>query len=331
MSILRFVSRTTILLSGLVALYVSASQANAQMMTLTSGAVSAGYKLTTFATGFPNQSNIGPLGVTFPSTGGVLVSEFSGNVRRFAFDVDGQTASSAINVTNYGSGNAPRGFVSVGGKNYLAMQGGGTILQINDDTSLNHVVASGLNGPLGLVTNPLTGHLFASLNGSGKIVDVNPLTGATTDVITGLSDVDGISLSSDGTVVYAAVRGNGRLQGYNVASHSLVFDTSVPFLDGTAVGTGSLAGTIFANTTNGFLVQVDLTTGVKTTIGQNGYRGDFVSVDPNGTLLLTQTDRILRLTAPPGGGFGVPEPGSIALLTGMAVFGAKLLLRRRRK
>ncbi len=31
------------------------------------------------------------------------------------------------------------------------------------------------------------------------------------------------------------------------------------------------------------------------------------------------------------GGFGVPEPGSLALLTGTAVFGTSLMLRRRRK
>jgi hypothetical protein len=42
-----------------------------------------------------------------------------------------------------------------------------------------------------------------------------------------------------------------------------------------------------------------------------------VSPDPNGSLLLTQTDSVLRLNPPPGGGFGAgttPEPASLTLL-----------------
>ena len=326
----RSLSRVFLLLSGIAALCSSPFQAKAQL-TLTAGAVTAGFGLTTFATGFPTDGAVGPLGITFTASGGVLVADYPGNLRLFATDVDGQIASAAINVTNYGSHNA-LGLATTGGSHYMAQQSAGRILQVNPDTSFNHVVLGGLNGSVGLVTNPLNGHLLASINGSAKIIDLNPVTGVATDVITGLSDVDGISLSADGTVVYAAVRGNGRLQGYNLASHALVFDTPVPNLDGTVAGTGLLAGNIFANTTDGHLLEIDLTTGIQTLIATGGSRGDFVAADPNGTLLVTQTDRVLRLTAPSGGGFGnnVPEPGSMALMAGLSL-SASLFFARRRK
>ena len=326
----RSISRALPLLSATAALVTLASQVNAQM-SLTAGAVTAGFGLTTFATGFPTNGSVGPVGITFTASGGVLVADYAGHLRRFATDADGQTAASAINVTNYGN-TLPLGLATVGGNYYMAQQSAGQIIQVNEDTSLNHVLIGGLNGPVGLITNPKTGHLLSSINGAAKIVDINPATGVVTDVITGLSDVDGISLSSDGTIVYAAVRGNGHLQGYDIASHLLVFDASVPNLDGTAVGTGLLNGNIFANTTVGQLIEINLMTNAQTIIASGGSRGDFVTVDPNGTLLLTQTDRILRLTAPQGGGFGsTPEPGAITLLLAGGLTCGGLLLRRRRK
>src|SRR5436309_925804 len=51
-------------------------------LTLTAAGLAAGFGLTTFATGFPEQSGgVGPWGVVFPASGGVLVSDAVGNVR----------------------------------------------------------------------------------------------------------------------------------------------------------------------------------------------------------------------------------------------------------
>jgi hypothetical protein len=77
--------------------------------------------------------------------------------------------------------------------------------------------------------------------------------------------------------------------------------------DGIALGAGALAGNLFVNTNSGTLVDVNLATTTQTLIASGGSRGDFVTVDPNnGTLFVTQSDRLMRLTAPTGAGFAIP-------------------------
>lgn len=61
--------------------------------------------------------------------------------------------------------------------------------------------------------------------------------------------------------------------------------------EGIALGTCTLAGKAYVNTNGGTVVEVDLTTSALTVIPTGGSRGDFVTVDPNNSLLLTQTDR----------------------------------------
>ena len=109
------------------------------------------------------------------------------------------------------------------------------------------------------------------------------------------------------TVRLMAAAAANSVLGYDTTTGALVFNPgTVNSSDGTAVGTGALAGNIFANTNDGRLVEINLSTTAQTVIASGGSRGDFVKVDPsNGTLLLTQSDSILRLT---GGVFSVPHP-----------------------
>ena len=97
--------------------------------------------------------------------------------------------------------------------------------------------------------------------------------------------------------------------------------------DGAALGFGTLADLIFVNTNGGSLFQVNLSTKDIVELVSGGTRGDFVTPDPNGSLLFTQTSDIWRLTAPAGGCIGsacqVPEPTSLALMAlGVAGLGA---------
>src|SRR5579864_4851135 len=64
--------------------------------TLTPSAITAGFSLSQFADEFPTTGFCcGPLGIAFPTTGGVMVSDYPGNVRVFATDTDGQHAPAA--------------------------------------------------------------------------------------------------------------------------------------------------------------------------------------------------------------------------------------------
>ncbi len=157
----------------------------------------------------------------------------------------------------------------------------------------------------------------------------------------------GIAFASNGTVLVSDLNGNI----YNFAS-----DTDNRTVAGATVGAtyGSYdplgmtqsgnntylgfqssnvvdrVSNLYVNTNCGELVQINVATDVQTIIGTGGSRRNVVSVDPNnGTLLLDQTDTILRLTAPPGGGFGtVPEPSSLCLL-GIGVAGVTVHRWRR--
>src|SRR5207253_5028608 len=114
------------------------------------------------------------------------------------------------------------------------------------------------------------------------------------------------TISPDGSTLYAAVTGDQRLVGFDTHSGKQVFVSgSIPTLDGTALGFGSLAGFIFANTNLGEVWQVDLKNPAnQVLIASGGSGGDFVTIDPNdGTLLLTQSENIARLHPPAGASF----------------------------
>src|SRR5262245_12199199 len=130
-------------------------------LTLTPAGIAAGFGLSTFATGFPISSGLGPLGIAFPSSGGVLVTDGTGNVRLFAADTDGQDASSAAVGQNYGFLNA-LGLAAVGNNIYMTQFDNGALVQINSDGTLNQNILSGIGELAGIVANPTNGHLFVS-------------------------------------------------------------------------------------------------------------------------------------------------------------------------
>jgi hypothetical protein len=293
-------------------------------MVLTAAGTGLGFTLSTFADSFPTTGICcGPLGIAFPGSGGVLVSDYPGNMYLFPTDTDGQHAFNVTPVTGYGSNN-PTGLATLGGKVYMAEQAVGEVVQLNDNGTFNQNI-----DPLTLATgtagDEANGLLYVS-NVSTRIYAINPLTKSINLFESG--EFDGLTLDATNQILYA--EGSGQILGYRISDGALVFASGgVPDgPDGAAIGTGSLAGNIFVNTNGGTLYEINLTTKVQTLIASGGSRGDFVTVDPNGTLLLTQTDSILRLTPPNGGGFGnAPEPAS-ALLTMGGLSGLVLALRK---
>lgn len=267
-----------------------AGQAGAGMM-LTAQGNSAGFQLSTLASGFPNNGSAGPIGIGVSNSGTVIVGDIANTVTyRFATDTDNQTVAANAAIVN--SGGFPFAITRVGTQLYAFDSLNNRIVQLNDNGTLNRVVRTGITG-LGLTTNATNSHLlFASSSG---IVDIDPSNDALTTIENALTLFDGIS--TDGKVVYGSYNNSGII-GFDLTTHAQVFNVAVAFSDGTAIGGGSLAGNIFVNTNLGQLIEINLTTQAQTLIATGGSRGDFVFVDPNGSLLLTQTDSILRLTPP---------------------------------
>lgn len=308
--------RTLIAAFGLVLGLVGNASATA---VLTAAGAGLGFSLTTFLDQVPSTGFCcGPLGIVNTPGNNILVSNYPGELRSFS-DVDGHHWSDSTTLPNasYGSNNGV-GLASLSGKYYLTKQGSGQVVEVTATGVFVQNIVSIVNAT-GIVANPFNGMLYVSTG--SHIYTVDPV--AKTAIVFNNAPADGLTLSADGSELYAEA--GGHIYGYNIASGAQVFDSGAiaggP--DGTAFGAGALAGFLFVNTNgtgnNGELIQIDLSSLVQTVLVTGGSRGDFVNVDfNNGTLLFTQTDSILRLTAPEGGCFGnncntVPEPHSLSL------------------
>ncbi len=105
-------------------------------------------------------------------------------------------------------------------------------------------------------------------------------------------------------------------------------------------GTGVIAGGVFdgdiiVNSNNGTVGLINHLTGVETVIATGGARGDLVSPDTsNGTLLLSTTDTMYRLSCGPNCSIGsvgnVSEPATVGLMT-LGLAGVFVQRRRRRR
>ena len=296
-------------------------------MVLEIPAATAGFTLTTYVDGFsPTGYCCGPLGVTFTSAGTVMVAEHRGDVRVFSH-AGGQHAGDVAVAQNYGLYNGV-GLAALGNYVYLAEQSAGRIVRLNNDGTYSADIVN-VPAATGLVANPVTSLLYSSGYGYG-IYSIDPNATTPTANLFKPGTYDGLALDLSNGIMYAAA-GDNHVYGYSLSDASQVFDSGYfpEGPDGIALGTGALAGKLFLNTTSGTVHSVDIATNARTLIASGGSCGDFVAVAPNGTLLLTQTDQILRLTAPSGSGFesGTPEPGTVVLLfSGLAA----LAVNRRR-
>ena len=293
-------------------------------LTLTPAAVTAGYKLTSFASHFfygtPYWAGlgVGPLGIEFSGTR-VVITDDDGDVRSFP-DVDGQDASQTAVGQNYDYEGAV-GLAHLGGKFYMTNKTQQSVVQINADGTLNQVVVTGIAGATGIVGNPATGHLFVTTSGTPCIYDVDPDKKTSTLWLSGLPAPDGMALSSDNKILYVAMENaSGDIVGYDTTTKEVKWDynqrnpgTPIANPDGIVLGSGSLAGKLVVNTNLGKVYQIDTLTGAAVLLASGGSRGDFVSADPGGSELLTQTDSVLRLTPPPGSSFSTLAIKSLTL------------------
>lgn len=273
------------------------------VLTLTQAGINAGFVLSTFATDIGATNTVGPLGIAFPDSGGVLIDNYPGYVGRFASDTDGQSGARVSDLHFYGGANAAD-LAMVGANIYMTQQQLGRVVQINDDGTFEQVIATNLPAATGMVADPANGHLFVDDNlGGGQVVDIDPLMPSVRPFQnTGI--LDGLAITPDGRILFGANRNNGHIVGYDTVTAKKVFDSvnAIPGdPDGIALGTGAFVDHLYVNTNGGTLVDLDMATLTQTVIANQGSRGDFVTMDPNnGSLLVTQSTRIERLTFPPG-------------------------------
>src|SRR5690242_14132778 len=109
---------SAVLAIGVTTAFGFSAHADPTGMTLTA-AGTALFTLSTFADNFPTTGTCcGPLGIAFPTTGGVMVADYPGNVRVFATDTDGQQASAGVIGQNFGFHNGV-GLASLNGAIYM--------------------------------------------------------------------------------------------------------------------------------------------------------------------------------------------------------------------
>jgi len=331
------------LLIGLIIACGLAPTANADTATLvlTSAGQNLGFTLNTVVDGLGITSGCcGPLGNAVAPNGNIVI-DFSNATMNFVFpDANNQTAVNAISSTSFTD--FPPAFATSNGA--LWGSGGfsgpdaGKLVKLNNDGTINTVYSiQNLSISNGMWTNPVNGHLIAAGGGNLYDIDVSGASPTFRIIVTGVS-IDGVTVSPDGKTAYVAT--GGGIQGYDIATGNIVlaFQSVNGSADGMGVITSSnpaINGHIVVNTNGGTLVLIDPSSLSQVVIASGGTRGDYASADPNGSLLLTQSDELMRLSCGQGCSVGGPPPqGVVPEPTSLLLFGsglAALAEFRRRK
>ena len=302
-------------------------------LTLTPTGAADGFSLTEFATVDPGGTlNTGPYGVGVLPNGNVMVNNYSNDTRYIWPDVDGQTAASAL-AAIHPSGALDTAFARAGGQLYGAVFP--QFVQFNSDGSVNHVLTGVAQSPyFGMWGNPVNGHILAT-TGQGQLIDIDPTAhggaGSATVIASPGLVYDGVTVSPDGSTVYDVE--NYHVIGRNIASKAQVYDSGL--LDGGPDGLGvisspnaALNGKLVVNFNGnplvGFVALLDPATNTLTTIASGGTRGDYTAPDPtNGSIFLTYSDIVYRLSCGPKCAIGLtaPPPPAVTSVVSLSGYG----------
>lgn len=353
------------LLGGVLALLLASTPSHAALTLTDYAANTRHFTMSTFASGFPvGGVGAGPFGVAYRADGAVLVDHYNGSIYIFPNHDDNQVAGATL-TTNYGTGPSLRGFVQIYSNGvyhyYIARQTANDVIEVSPTTGVLIRTVATVSQPIGLVGYPPpplgpvsthSGHLFASTAG-GTIVEIDPTVAApgNTTTFANLGAVgDGIAFSPDGSILYVAKPSTNNILGYSVppsGAGTLAYTSPAvgSGIDGIAIGLGTLVGYLYTDHNDGTMWEIGLpggpTPGSLNKIADGGSRGDFIAIDPSvysggpsgfPSLLVTQSDRIMRLDPPGGGWFGPPtssttlQPAVVPAITTIGAIAVMLLL-----
>ena len=275
-----------------------------------------------------------PEGMVFLGNGQVLLSVNKVGIFTFTMPADLKTGCPATPPAATQLSNAHvRGMAMALDGNIYGNDNSGNIVQVYTNGAISLPLITGVGG-LGMALDPLTGHIFVTVNpgatgGTPKVVEVSGLPNNPVKKDYVVLDVggheakiaDGLAWSCDGKYLLVAdydttFSGQGnQVFRYARQTNTLSY---ISFPSGTApdgVAFGA-PGTVlskygYTNTNDGHVYQFDVTVPnpTPTAVAQNGQDGDFVAVDGQGNLLLTQPYLITALYWKQGhgsGGFVLP-------------------------
>ena len=195
--------------------------AGTSQLSLSTDAYNADFSLSTSITGFTPDTIVGPIGIVFPSTGGMLVADESGTLRLFNSDANGQTISAATQVgSSFGKGNT-EGLATLGSAVYMAEATQGEVVQVNANGTTQLIVS--IPSAVGIAADPRTGLLYVADEATGEIYKVNP-TAKTDTVLLNLNQVvKGLDVDTATNTLYVAEVNYG-VVGYDLSTGNQVFD-----------------------------------------------------------------------------------------------------------
>jgi sugar lactone lactonase YvrE len=273
-------------------------------------ATAPGYKLSVFASDFPNSGGVGPVGMAFDATGHLYVMDYTAGTL-YRFSSTGGTAGTLTRVNAVPIDGNPAGLAfSKRGRLYVALQASGAVEELNPTTgAVLRTVADNTPGATGIATDPLSGDLFVSEPWEHTLARISNFESTGSPKVTSYtSDLvfpDGITFGAEGTIYVAdGGQSNGHAKKVSPTSASSVTVTdiaAVDQIDGISLAAGSNPAhpsAIFGNTNSGNIAKVDLTgaSPVVTDIVTGGTRGDFSVVGADGCLYATQTATIIKVT-----------------------------------
>jgi WD40 repeat protein len=313
---------------------VGFSPANAAL-SLTAAGISDGFSLSLFVDLVPASGFCcGPLGIATNNAGQVVLQNYPNGTNSVFTNVDNQHFSNALSSAPFASTSYGAAIVNANGTLYAGNNDqGGRVFVLNPNGSSAGQLpgsAPGIAGH-GITFNEATGHLVAS--SANGIFDINPATGGSSLIVAN-GGVDGVAVSANGTTIFGAA--GGQIFGWNYAGTLVYSSGGIGSPDGIGIihGNNPFSGFLVANGNDGNVYLLDPThTAPNSIIAAGGSRGDYVGVDStNGSLFLTQTDLVMRLTCGADCSFtaNVPEPETYAMmLVGLGFLG--VVARRRKK